>query len=270
MKNIIYLLLIIVFVSSCEEDEIKYSGPALGSFNVESKTFYVQDVAEPVDTIYVEMTTKSNVERILNLEMSNTSTAILNTHYKLKSQNVVIPPNSIFGHIIVEGVFDQLAIDGPKKVTFKLKDSDNVKTAGFRDSVVYTMRQYCPFVINDFVGDWQDADGTAWTCTLPADNAANTLEFSAPGYFGTDNKIKVVFDATDPANFTCEVLNDQKASDVSTWYFSGGNYGATYLKSGGRGMFSACEKVVEFKYKVAIPGIGYVHGAVSKALLTKK
>lgn len=240
MKNLRYIILLMgisLIMFSCEEDKITYNGPSEANFLQSERTFYVQDVANPVDTITIGALSVEGRERKIKFDILTSSTAEADKHYKFKNNEVVVPANSALGYIVVEGIYDNLAIDGPQQLNIKLKATDDFGVAGFRDTINFTLRQYCPFVIDDLVGDydvvysWWYDDNAPHPAKLEKVDE-NTLKWVAPFVPGNDILIKL--DASNPANFTASV-----ASQLGWAHPTYGDI--SFVASG---TFSSCDKTI--------------------------
>ncbi|MGD2035540.1 MAG: hypothetical protein PVF73_10820, partial [Bacteroidales bacterium] len=151
----------LILINSCKEQDFTYSGPSLVSFtDGTGKAFYVQEVANSVDTIIVGVTSSTGVDRTISFSVDAASTAIAGTHYNLSGTQVTIPANQVLGYIIVEGLYEGFAGDA-RTLILNLEGGD-VPIADFDASFTMTMQQYCPFDINDFVGTWDVVDQSVY------------------------------------------------------------------------------------------------------------
>ena len=121
MKNIFYKLgLVCLFaagLTSCDEDRVTLNpdnGTNLWSFNESSSDLAINNNVQ-TDTIEVGVTSSSNVDRVIPVNVDPTSTATSNL-YTIEPTSLVIPAGEFIGKIVVKGNFENV----PDGQTFQL------------------------------------------------------------------------------------------------------------------------------------------------------
>ena len=245
MKNIfkkiypIIILTAIVFsFPSCEEDTDQwiYDGEALATFpNETSSAFFVQDVADPSFTIEVALNTLSGSERSVNVTVdSELSSAIEGTHFTMNA-TVTIPANEVIGILKITGIYANLPNEALNLV-LKLS-GDNV--ADYDNSYTLGLNKFVPFEISNFVGTFEctehsyfgdftydviltEVDGEN-AVTIASIGAGMEAAYGLP--IGEMNDVKVSFDISDPASFSCHMAEAEA--------FINGGVASTYSESSG-------------------------------------
>ncbi|MEC8133804.1 MAG: hypothetical protein VX046_03035, partial [Bacteroidota bacterium] len=111
MKKIIYSILAIALVFSCQDQDDHgvtvndYNGnPIVYYTNGVSGSYFVTPTATPFK-IQVGATTTSAVDRTFTIEADASSTAQAGVDYDFVSTSVLIPAGSYFGEVEVQGIF---------------------------------------------------------------------------------------------------------------------------------------------------------------------
>ena len=201
MKNIFKILIgtfvigSLAFLYSCEdEDKGFYDGPELASFtNGTTASYFVQETGDTGFEIQVGFTTVSNTARTVNFTISGDATE--GEQYSLSSTSITVPAGSTVGTITVNGIY--AGFTGQVDTLNIALTGDNA--AQFDSTFSLIMQRYCPFLVDDFIGDWtayevSDYDGEypPYTVTFAANpNGGDTLVTSDiwPYY-----PVKVTFD----------------------------------------------------------------------------
>jgi hypothetical protein len=122
--------------------------------------------------------------------------------------------------------------------------------AAFDTAYTVYLQQFCPFVIEEFEGDWtvieksvyEPAPYDPYTLTLAENpNGGDTLVTSDIWPY---LPVKFVFDDSNPANFIWRIP-DQFLMNHPT-------YGPMKITDLGAGKFSACDKTMSINYKVYV------------------
>lgn len=123
MKKIIYSILAIALVFSCQDQDDHgvtvndYNGttPVVYYTNGVSGSYFVTPTATPF-TIQVGATTTSAVDRTFTIEADASSTAQAGVDYDFVSTSVLIPAGSYFGEVEVQGIFAGTTAEGSSLV----------------------------------------------------------------------------------------------------------------------------------------------------------
>lgn len=250
MKNIYKIFTIIalfgssIFLNSCKEaDPITYSGPALVSFSATtSGAYFVQETGDPGFEIQVGFTTASGSDRVVNFTVSGD--AADGEQYTLASSSITVPANSYIGTLKVNGIY--AGFTGQVDTLIVTLTGDDV--ANFDNTFTLVMQRYCPFAIDDFIGDWtayevSDYDGAyaPYSLTFASDGDNSLVTSDIWPYF----PVVFTFDATDPANFICNIPDQFLADDLY-------GYGEARIVDLGGGSFSSCDGTITIRYKVYV------------------
>lgn len=280
MKNIVtsFLLgLVAVSFVSCDDNDLKYSGPSQVMFpEGTSGTYYIAEANTQLYTVRVGVSAATSADRTIAIAVDPASTAVSGVDYTMPA-SVVIKAGEYVADLIVTGIYAGVA-DGVKN-TLILSINDPA-VAQFNATYTVFLSKFCPFVAADFVGTWtatyyeKDNSTVAYSQDVQINWSAelgDTLELidfhsdAVDGYFGPST-IKLVADYSDPANFNVLIL-DQFVTDY------GGAYGEVWIKpaSGLSSPFSSCDKTITLKYDPYFKTTTYWFGAhIFRAELVKK
>ena len=110
MKNIIFICLTLLVITSCNEkddfDVYKYNGPSTTYFvDGSASTYFVSQTSGPFQ-IRIGSTNLSESDRAYSLQIDPTSHASEGVDFSLTSNSVTIPSGEYFGTVSVQGIFD--------------------------------------------------------------------------------------------------------------------------------------------------------------------
>lgn len=238
----------IAFLHSCEDIDEKgfYEGPELVSFtDGTSASYFVQETNDPGFDIQVGFTTTSNVARTVNFSISGDATE--GQQFNLASASITVPAGSTLGTLTVNGIYT--GFTGQVDTLILALTGTNV--AHFDSIYTLIMQRYCPFNVDDFIGDWtayEQSDYEAdpydpYTVTFSANpNGGDTLVTSDiwPYY-----PIKVTFDASNPANFFWNIPDQFLVDNLF-------GYGEARIQDLAPGSFSSCDQTMNIRYRVYV------------------
>lgn len=245
------LLLAMTAVVSCKKDSLLYDGPVLAHFLKASDVFFV-DSEDSTYTLQIGLTKALDRDLTVKLVADETSTAIEGEQYVLDSYEITIPAGEVIGNVKIVGLFS--GVSDPVSLKLKLVEGENI--AGFSKEIDITIRQFCPFVRDEFVGVYN-----VWS-ELNEDNAGEIAEYEVEAIADPDNEnglifldvfengynVKVTLDASNKSNFVAVLEQTQ-----TIFMYSPGNPG---VLAEGKGTFNACEPEIQFTVKVDVPGLG--------------
>jgi hypothetical protein len=161
MKKIIYLALAVVFLQSCDRTEAPFydvdGGQALAAFNITAQTLPVADTGGTAE-ILVGVTTKSNVDRAVNITIDPSSTAAA-AEYTIDPASLVVPAGEFVARVKLNGNFNEIPVTGLTQVVLNLEGVegailDNETTGRLQHAV--NLFRFCPFENGStFLGDYQ-------------------------------------------------------------------------------------------------------------------
>lgn len=259
IKFLLGVLLIANIFAACDDAAPEvYNGPSLASFLDSKTTIYALEGSTQLDTIKLGITTISEVERRVAVEVETTGSATEGVHFTIASE-AVFPANSSIGYVTIKGEYDKLAQDGPQDIIIKLNGTSDVQIAGWNNTFNCRLSQYCPLVIDQMAGEYdvvyewwfEDANVHDAVVTVVDDYTLNIVTG------GLD--FNVVLDDTDPANFNATV-----APQVQ-WVYGGAH--DVFIQ--GDGSFSACDQTITLRVQHAMPSYPYAWGFDECALVKR-
>lgn len=244
--KLLSLFAVVLLLNGCSEaDPIIYDGPTFVSYTDGTVgNYFVQADNTPYPvTVGIPAPLGSDVSVNLNVLYASGTAG---THYDVPA-SVTIPTGSVTADFNVSGYFANMA---GRKDTLVI-EMVSADTASFNTVYTLYLQQFCPFVLDEFVG--------AWTAYIWSDYEADpyppkTLNFElVPGEANTlvtsdlwgGFPIKVVFNADDPANFYWNIPDQFLADDLS-------GYGEGRATDLGDGPFSSCDLTASIRYKIYV------------------
>jgi len=261
MKRILRTLVVFaaaaLVLNSCGEVESYiYDGPAFISFtDGTTGAYFVQSDNTPYQvTVGIPKALTSDLT--VNIEVIAT-TGEAGVNYDIPT-SVTVPAGEVIAQIPVKGYFESLAGGVKDTVTFQLVGD---LVASFDTAFTIVLQQFCEFNVEDFVGDWtayEQSDYEAdpydpYTVTFEANpNGGDTLVTSDIWPY---LPIKVVFDATDPADFFWRIPDQYLLTHAT--------YGDMKMIDLGPGAFSSCDQSMSIRYKVYVAAGNFEQSSIS-------
>ncbi len=251
----IFILASLLFVSCEDQENVMYdnvNGKVLTSFVGSSASIAVRSDQVSSATVNVEVSTVSNVDRIVNFTIGSGTTA---TPDQYSVSDFVIPAGAYTGSATVTGNFDALPSLGSVTVQLNLEGINGVDAALGDTSFSISMERFCPFDINDFIGTYdaveESGSGTfTYTVTATAGPAPNTLTLT--DIYQAGGQATIELDASDPSSPT--VIN--RSFEFDTFIFISGTWGNVYAQEYGDSTpstFNVCAKTINFNFYRRIP-----------------
>jgi hypothetical protein len=244
--NLLSIIAVVFLLNGCsEEDPIIYNGPTFVSFTDGIIGDYFVQADNTPYTIQVGIPSPLGNDLTVNLNVLHAS-GTAGTQYDIPA-SVTIPTGSVTADINVAGYFENMS--GRKDtLVIELVSAD---TASFNTVYTLYLQQFCPFVLDEFVGAWtayeksdyEDDPYDPYTINFAlVPGEANTLiTYDIWPFF----PIKVVFNADDPANFYWNIPDQFLVDDLS-------GYGEARATDLGNGPFSACDLTATIRYKIYV------------------
>jgi hypothetical protein len=220
-----------------------------------ARTFYVGAAApDNVFNVPVGVTTVSNVDRTVQLSYSS-ATAVAGTHYTAPA-SIVIPAGQALVNLPITGIFANIPAGVAHVLKIKITGGDVPSFGSGRDSLMLTLRRYCPPSLTALAGAYNDtreytSSGAfsygPYTTTLTNLVMDPTSSTKATGkisnvYDDGWNDLNVTLDWTDPANF--KVTIPLQAHGKS--YTGGLTHVRTSTAAAAVNTFSACDRSLSF------------------------
>lgn len=259
MKRILNITLLILMVSSvlvgCKKESLEYKGPVLVHFTKSSGTFFVESDSEDGYKIQLGLTKPADQDLTFTIEIEvSDSNAVEGEQFTIESKEVTIKAGEPVADIIVHSDYESLEEAFVVKFTLGTNSDYN---AQFTQEFNLTIRQFCPFNVEDFVGTYLFYDEWFNGAILEGEppyevdaiideevpNSIILLDPYDEGY-----SIRITFNDSDKSNFKVSI------KDQPAWFNP--NYGDIYLADN-EGTFDACEKTISFTTTHLVPGLGY-------------
>ncbi len=242
----IYLFSRSLLLNGCgDADPIIYEGDTFVSFTEGTEGDYfilTNNTPFPVQIGIPSPIASDLVVKVTVVESSGTA----GQHFKLPS-SVTIPSGSVTADIEVESYHENM--EGRKDMLVIGLDSEDA--ANFNNEYTLYLQQFCEFNVADFVGEWtayekSDFEDNPYEPYLvifeASPNGGNALVTSS---IWPNIPFEVVFNISDPANFSWNIPDQFLSDDL-------GGYGEARITDLGPGTFSACDKVMNIRYKVYV------------------
>lgn len=215
-----------------------------------SRDFFVENTpAGSVFAIPVGITDVSNVARTIKFNYSS-PTAVAGTHYTAPA-TVVIPAGQSLDTLRVTANFANIAAGVAHVLKVKIASDSEVPAFAGKDSVVLTMRRFCPVVdpVNTIGGAYTNTfEGTYGPYTSSVINfvltSATTATARITNIYDSNIEANVKFDWTDKTNFKVTMDPQQ------TQYTSGGLPLFVRLQANTTSSFSACNQTITMRFQL--------------------
>lgn len=231
-----------------------------------TRTFYVGAAApDNVYNVPVGITTVSNVDRTVQFTISST-TAVAGTHYTAPT-SVVIPAGQAVANLPITGNFANIATGTSHVLKIKITGGDVPAFGSGRDSLMLTLRRYCPPSLAALAGVYSNTNEytsagafsygpyTTQVTNLVAVPGSTT---SATGKFVNLyddgwNDINFTMDWSDPANFKVTIPLQPTGKS-----YSGPTSVRSSTASAAVNTFSACDRSFSFGIDLVTASTGAV------------
>jgi hypothetical protein len=244
--RLIYLFSLILILNACgEADPITYKGETFVSFtNGTEGDYYVLPGAAPF-RVQIGIPFPMESDLVVNLSVVE-STGTAGFHFELPP-SVTIPSGAVIADVVVTSTYENM--EGRKdKLVIGI---DGEYAANFNNQYTLNLQTFCEFNVADFVGEWtayeksdfEDDPYDPYPLVFESNpNGGDTLVTSSIWPY---IPFKVVFNASDPANFYWNIPDQFLTSDLE-------GRGEGRITDLGPGTFSVCEKVMVIRYKVYV------------------
>ncbi|HEX6913684.1 MAG TPA: hypothetical protein VF145_00500, partial [Chitinophagaceae bacterium] len=241
-----------------------------------TRTFYVADAAPGnMFNIPVGITTVSNQDRTIQLSYSST-TAVAGTHYTAPA-SIVIPAGQAVANLPITGNFANIAVGAAYVLKIKISGGDVPVFGSGRDSLMLTLRRYCPPSLTALGGNYTDTrEYTAAGAFSygPYTTSLNNLTMVAGSttqatgtisniYDDSWNDVNVTLDWTDPGNFKVTI----PLQPTGKTYTGGLTHVRTSTAAAAVNTFSACERSLSFGIDLVNPTTGTVGSSNYKIVM---
>ncbi|OYQ43185.1 hypothetical protein [Flavobacterium aurantiibacter] len=254
MKKIFSIFFLGLLFAGCtgEEAEVyKVSDGTIAYFTAgTTDTYFVQDTPNSSTLIEVGVTVASPEERTFTVSVDPSSTATPD-QYTIDQSSLVIPANSYVGYLKVAGNYAAASITGSTLV-LKLDSVEGAEVLSTDAVFSLEIFQFCPLVRDEFLGTYAvteyDAAGAVidtYTSDVTAGEGPNDILMSNIYNFSPDSQTKLTLNDADPSNFVIEF-----PPFLQNFLLDGGAANGFIYVEGFSGTFSACQKELEFTYRL--------------------
>jgi hypothetical protein len=231
-----------------------------------AKTFYVGAAAPAnVYNVPVGITNVANVDRTVQFTYSST-TAVAGTHYTAPV-SVVIPAGQALAQLPITGMFANIPAGVAHVLKIKITGGDVPAFGSGRDSVLLTLRRYCPVVIASLAGAYNNTNeyttAGAFSYGPYATQVTNLVSTGATTATGKivnlyDDgwvDVNVTLDWTDPANFKLTIPYQTTGKIYSG---TAPTFVRTSTAAAAVNTFSSCDRSFSFGIDLVNSGTGAV------------
>lgn len=244
--KLLSILAVAVLLNGCgEADPILYDGAVFVSYTDGTMGDYFVQADNAPYPITVGIPAPAGSDMTINLsEVFTSGTA--GTQFTMPA-SVTIPKGAVTATFDVTGSFENLA---GRKDTLIIA-LDGVEAASFDSVYTLYLQQFCPFVLDEFIGAWTATEVSdfygaydPYTVNLAANpNGGDTLITSDIWPY---LPVKITFDASDPANFQWNIPDQFLTADLY-------GYGEGRITSYTTGPMSSCDLALNtLRYKVYV------------------
>ena len=155
--KIVALVLFSGMMVSCDEDIVQNDADGsntLAGFVNSSGTLPVFEDGVFSYDVEVGVSTKSDVNRTIDLDINTALTTALPAEYTIDAATYIVPAGSFVGKIKVTGHFNGLTPLVTKFLVFDLSGVDGAHISNENKRFSLALFQACPFAIEDFVGTY--------------------------------------------------------------------------------------------------------------------
>ncbi len=229
MKKIILLFAMsLVLFTSCEEDLVVFdneNGQTLAQFS--ATTALLGTPAEGATyEVDVTVTTKSDSERTISIEVDGSSTA---TPDQYTLSNLVIPAGAYVGTVTITSDFDALPDEGSTLLVLNLTDVSNSNDITFSNSTLsITLFRECPIQGGDWLIEMSDSYGDGWQTTGNNGGPGLMVTLSTGEVFevGLCTPYEPnTYDCVAESSFGTDTITFPDGVESAEWFFPGDNWG---------------------------------------------
>ena len=261
-------LCICLLMTACKKPGIAIP-PQVLHFPSDGGTYIVLNDTSTVYHIQVLVSTVSGKDRTVNYKIVH-STATQGQQYTITSGNgtVTIPADSTYGLINVKGIYAGYNSSPGRIDTLVIAlDNGSIAASDIVDTFTLRMRQYCPVVLADLQGPYQNtyddgAYGPYTTAVVPVSTTGTTGQIKIQNFYNAGfNDLVFNLDWTDPANFKVTFDAQNTGADGSIFGSSYAGQAVWIYPGDTDGTFSSCEQTITVNYYIVLQPSGLSPGA---------
>lgn len=268
-KLTLLTILLAGFIAGCKKSDAVLTPPQEAHFAF--RTLATYQITGPAVTykLPVALTTVSNVDRTVKVNVTSPTGAVLGTQFTLSKSDVVIPAGKSVDTIVVQGIFNQYQAGRKDTLVFTIQESDGIKPLSSNTQFKLFMRGPCfedETVLSEMTGTYARTNelfGTQAYGPYSTTISAVTQLTPTSGEITVTNifdfgwgPIKFILDWTNPSATTVTLVEQTNVGPGSTVGYAGETI-AVRAFPGETGTFSYCNKTITLKLQVGLTGLGY-------------
>lgn len=260
MKKIFNITLLSLLATwtlvSCKKESLEYDGPVQVHFTEQTGTFFVEEDSDETFQVNIGLTKPASQDLTFTVTIEAENEDVEEgVEYSVSTTQLTIPAGEVIATIDVSSDYE--ALTDVVKLKFTLDEDEEGYNAIFNQEYNLTIRQFCPFEVEDFVGTYLFYDAWFNAAVLGGappyevdailhDSLSNTIVLIEP--YDDGMNINITFDASNKSNFKV-IIPDQSA-----WF--DGEYGIIE-SADNEGGFDACERTISYTNTHLVPGLGW-------------
>lgn len=258
MKKIIFrTLLLVAFISlsSCEENENpvfdNVNGQTMLRFVTSSATLPVEPTGVTSQDIEVHVTTVSDSDRTVTLEVDASSTA---TTDQYTINDIVIPAGQYSGTGSIIGNYANLPSSGSVALVVKMTGVSGGTSTQENATYTLTLERFCPLVIADFYGTYNQArsfnnfgnETATGDATISAGPAAGTLLIN--NLYASGRQAVIELDYSNPTSPAVIYRSQEFGAVFATFSSTGPLYTYGKAEDAANNTFNTCNKTINLNF----------------------
>ena len=276
-KYSIYALLFVITLifSNCEEQEnIQFdsiNGQTLVKFTSSAATLAVQPTGISTQEILVEVSTLSDTDRTITLEVDEASTTATSNQYVIT--DIVIPAGAYSGSGSITGIYDNIPNSGSVTLAVEITGISNTDNPAIDNPIfTLTLERFCPLDVQDFLGTYtalgsfNDPDNLTARpdIVITAGPVANTIRLTNVHANGRQMVLEMDYsDVTAP-----KLIN--RSFEFGAVFQTTPNYTIFRDQDQANNTFNTCQSTITLRFYRTTNGTGVTSGGEYNYILTKQ
>jgi hypothetical protein len=252
LKSALFLCVTVLSLGSCEEDKVIFdsrNGESIAAFRTAAYSLPVTEEGVSSIELVVDVTTVSNVDRAIAIEIAPETTALPN-EYTLDQATLVVPAGQYNGLIKITGHFDELPALTVRQLVINLEDVAGARLVDGTTTATITLSQSCPVIRDQLIGTY-DAIETpgpyAYVCEVTAGAGPNDLIVSNV-WDADPNSVTKISLSSNPLNTTVTL-----PVYTENYLYNNTQYGAAYVEAnGGASFVDPCTSTITLKFRIRV------------------
>jgi hypothetical protein len=256
-----------MMVPGCKKNDNLHIPPELVTFTGQKSGTYFVLTANSSYKIPVGLTTVSDKDRTITVNVTSPTGAVEGTHYTIPNKTIVIPAGKAVDSIVVKGILAPYAAGRKDTLVFTFAEP-GIKSGEFNNTFKLFVRGACSendIVLSEFIGTYANTNevwGTSpygpYTTTVSAVNQTSptTGDITVTNIFDAGwDPLVFTLDWTDPANRKVTLQEQDAGGDAGTVFgpqYNGMPFAVRSVPSGAVGTFSYCGQTIQLKMLIGV------------------